>query len=97
MDNRDQDKRLKELSRSSQAKQILQNKLFQESFEELKKIYSEALLDRTAVRESEAREKYWLAYQVLKKVEQHFKEILETGKLAEKQIDDFQKSKEKKF
>ena len=32
-----------------------------------------------------------------KKVEQHFKEILETGKLAEKQIRDFQKSKEKKF
>ena len=85
------------MSRSSQAKQILENKLFQESFEELKKIYSGALLDQAAVRESEAREKYWLAYQVLKKVEQHFKEILETGKLAEKQINDFQKSKEKKF
>jgi hypothetical protein len=97
MDNRDQDKRLKELSRSSQARQILENKLFQESFEDLKKIYSEALLDRTTVRESEAREKYWLAYQVLKKVEHHFKEILETGKLAEKQIADFQESKEKKF
>ena len=85
------------MSRSSQARQILENKLFQESFEDLKKIYSEALLDRTTVRESEAREKYWLAYQVLKKVEHHFKEILETGKLAEKQIADFQKSKEKKF
>ena len=71
------------MSRSSQARQILENKLFQESFEDLKKIYSEALLDRTTVRESEAREKYWLAYQVLKKVEHHFKEILETGKLAE--------------
>ena len=85
------------MGRSSQAKQLLENKLFQESFEYLKKIYSEALLDRTTVRESEAREKYWLAYQVLKKVEHHFKEILETGKLAEKQIADFQKSKEKKF
>ena len=85
------------MSRSSQARQILENKLFQESFEDLKKIYSEALLDRTTVRESEAREKYWLAYQVLKKVEHHFKEILETGKLAEKQIADFQESKEKKF
>ena len=28
---------------------------------------------------------------------ENFKEILETGKLAEKQIEDFQKSKEKKF
>ena len=83
------------MSRSSQAKQILQNKLFQESFETLKKIYSEALLDRTAVHDSDAREKLWLAYQVLGKVEQHFKEILDTGKLAEKQLAEFQTSKEK--
>jgi hypothetical protein len=32
---------------------------------------------------------------VLGKVEQHFKVILETGKLAEKQLADFQESKEK--
>ena len=86
---------LKELSRSSQAKQILQNELFKESFETLKKIYSEALLDRTSVNENEAREKLWIAYQVLGKVEQHFKEILETGKLAEKQLSNFQNNKEK--
>ena len=83
------------MSRASQAKQILQNKLFQESFKTLKKVYSEALLDRTAVHDSSAREKLWLAYQVLGKVEQHFKEILDTGKLAEKQLADFHDSKEK--
>ncbi len=83
------------MSRSSQAKQILQNELFKESFETLKKIYSEALLDRTSVNENEAREKLWIAYQVLGKVEQHFKEILETGKLAEKQLSNFQNNKEK--
>ncbi len=83
------------MGRASQAKQILQNKLFQESFKTLKKVYSEALLDRTAVHDSSAREKLWLAYQVLGKVEQHFKEILDTGKLAEKQLADFHDSKEK--
>ena len=83
------------MGRASQAKQILENELFKESFNSLKKIYSEALLERTSVHESEAREKLWIAYQVLGKVEQHFKEILETGKLAEKQLADFQKSKEK--
>ena len=83
------------MSRSSQAKQILQNELFKESFETLKKIYSEALLDRTSVNENEAREKLWIAYQVLGKVEQQFKEILETGKLAEKQLSNFQNNKEK--
>ena len=95
MDNRDQDKRTKELGRASQVKQILENELFKESFDSLKKIYSEALLERTSVHESEAREKLWIAYQVLGKVEQHFKEILDTGKLAEKQLADFQESKEK--
>ena len=83
------------MGRASQVKQILENELFKESFDSLKKIYSEALLERTSVHESEAREKLWIAYQVLGKVEQHFKEILETGKLAEKQLADFQKSKEK--
>ena len=73
----------------------MENELFKESFNSLKKIYSEALLERTSVHENEAREKLWIAYQVLGKVEQHFKEILETGKLAEKQLADFQESKEK--
>ena len=83
------------MGRASQAKQILENELFKECFDSLKKIYSEALLERTSVHENEAREKLWIAYQVLGKVEQHFKVILETGKLAEKQLADFQESKEK--
>ena len=83
MDSKDQDKRTKELGRASQVKQILENELFKESFDSLKKIYSEALLERTSVHESEAREKLWIAYQVLGKVEQHFKEILEIPQLHE--------------
>ena len=95
MNHKDKAKRAEELSRATQAKQILQNKLFQESIEELKKIYSNALFEQTGAKDGEAREKLWLAYQVLGKVEQHFKEILETGKLAEKQLADFQNQQEK--
>ena len=98
MDSRDQAKRTTELSRSSQAKQLLENKLFQESVDTLKKIYSEALLDKTGVKEVETREKLWIAYNVVGKVEQHLKSILETGTLAEKQLDTFRKQQqEKKF
>jgi hypothetical protein len=79
------------LSRSSQAKTILENDLFKESFENLKKVYSSALLEQTGVNDKDAREKLWLAYQVLGKVEQHLKEILETGKLAEKQLSSLKK------
>lgn len=84
------------MSRSSQAKQILENSIFQESIDTLKKNYRDALFEQTGVNDNIAREKLWLAYQVLGKVENHFKEILETGKLAEKQLADFQKQ-DKKF
>ena len=73
------------------------NKLFQESIDELKKIYSEALLDKTGAKESDTREKLWIAYNVVSKVEQHLKTILETGKLAEKQLEIFRKTEKKKI
>ena len=98
MDQKDQANRERELSRSSQAKQLLENKLFQESIDSLKKIYSEALLDKTGAKEGETKEKLWIAYNVVGKVEQHLKSILETGKLAEKQLEIFRKiQQEKKF
>ena len=56
------------------------------------------MLDKTGAKESDTREKLWIAYNVVGKVEQHLKSILETGKLAEKQLEDFRKTeKEKKF
>ena len=68
------------------------------SFSSLKKIYSEALLEKTGAKESETREKLWIAYNVVGKVEQHLKSILETGKLAEKQLEVFRKQQQdKKF
>ena len=98
METKDQAQRSLEINRSSQAKQILEDKLFQESISTLKKIYSEALLEKTGAKESDTREKLWIAYNVVGKVEQHLKSILETGKLAEKQLDVFRQSqKEQKF
>ena len=80
-----------EISRSNEAKQILGSKLFQESIETLKKIYSEALLEKTGAKESDTREKLWIAYNVVGKVEQHLQTVIETGKLAAKQLEDFRK------
>ena len=84
-----------EISRSNEAKQILESKLFQESIETLKKIYSEALLEKTGAKESDTREKLWIAYNVVGKVEQHLQTVIETGKLAEKQLEDFRKQQVK--
>jgi len=83
-----------EISRSNEAKQILESKLFQESLETLKKIYSEALLEKTGAKESDTREKLWIAYNVVGKVEQHLQTVIETGKLAAKQLEDFRKQQD---
>tara|TARA_R100000234_G_scaffold118758_1_gene99928 strand:+ start:69 stop:362 length:294 start_codon:yes stop_codon:yes gene_type:complete len=86
-----------EVSQSNKVKQLFENPLLQESFDKLKKIYSDALFN-TGTKESETREKLWLAFNIVGKVEQNLKEILDTGKLASKQLEDFRKNiKNEKF
>ena len=71
--------------------------MLKESFDKLKKLYSESLFN-TGAKETETREKLWLAYNVVGKVEQNLLEIIDTGKLASKQLEDFRKSiKNEKF
>jgi len=92
---KDQARRSQEISRSNQAKQLLENKIFIEAIESLKKLYSEALLEKTGAKESDTREKLWIAYNVVGKVEQHLQTLIETGKLAEKQLEDFRQQQTK--
>jgi len=55
-------------------------------------------LFNTGVKETDTREKLWMAYQIVGKVENHIKEILDTGKLASKQLEDFRtQEKSKRF
>ena len=94
METKDQALRSEEVSRSQQAKQILQNKIFKEAIHSLKKLYSEALLEKTGAKESDTREKLWIAYNVVGNVEQHLQTVIETGKLAEKQLEEFRKQQQ---
>lgn len=97
MNKSQQDKLQQEVSQSNKAKQLFENPLLKESFDKLKKLYAESLFN-TGAKETEAREKLWLAYNVVGKVEQNLLEILDTGKLASKQLEDFRKSiKQQKF
>ena len=88
MNKDEQGKLHQEVSQSNKARQLLDNPLFKEALNELKKLYAESLFN-TGAKETETREKLWLAYNVVGKVEQHIKEILDTGKLAKKQLEDF--------
>jgi hypothetical protein len=97
MDKDQQAKLQQELSQSNKAKQLLDNPLLKDAFSNLKRLYSESLFN-TGAKEQETREMLWLAFNVVGKVEQHLAEILDTGKLASKQLEDFRKSiKNQKF
>jgi hypothetical protein len=85
------------VSRSEKARQILDNQVFKESIEKLKKLYADSLFN-TGVHENETRDKLYLAYHIVQKVEQNIQEVLDTGKLAKKQLEDFRSEiKNKKF
>ena len=97
MNKETQGKLNQEVSQANKAKQLFENPLLKDSFDKLKKLYSESLFN-TGAKETETREKLWLAYNVVGKVEQNLLEIIDTGKLASKQLEDFRKSiKSEKF
>ena len=88
MDSNEQNQLQQELNQANKAKQLFENPLLKESFDKLKKLYTESLFN-TGATETEAREKLWLAYNVVSKVEQNLLEILDTGKLASEQLEDY--------
>ncbi len=97
MNNQEQDKLNQEVSQANKAKQLFDNPLLKESFDKLRNLYTKNLLKHGAT-ENETREKLWLAYQIVGKVEQNLIEMIDTGKLASKQLEDFRKTiKNKKF
>lgn len=80
----------KEASRGLEAKTVFENKIFKESIESLRTSYTQAIF-QTGPNDEEARTKIYLAYQILGKFEDHFRTVMETGKLAEKQLQDLKK------
>ena len=97
MNNLEQDKLNQELSQANKASQLFEDPLLKESFDKLRSLYSTSLLN-TGANETETREKLWLAYQMVGKVEQNLLEMIDTGKLASKQLEDFRNQiKEQKF
>ena len=94
--NKEQEGKLQqEITQSNKAKQLFENPLVKEAFDKLRKLYQDSLFN-TGVNEESTREKLWLAYNIVNKVEQHFIEMIDTGKLAKKQLEDFRKNISKK-
>jgi len=67
-----------EIQRSNDAKAIIENPLYQESFTELRKELINELLD-TPLRDTEAREKIYMMVKMLDSVQTRIQSIMDTG------------------
>ena len=81
-------KKSEEVRRADDARQLLDNPLFQEAFATIRKELIEHLLN-TRVAEEVERDRLYITIKALDLVEQHIKSVFETGKLAEKEQEEF--------
>tara|TARA_Y100001949_G_scaffold175757_1_gene186445 strand:- start:27 stop:314 length:288 start_codon:yes stop_codon:yes gene_type:complete len=80
-----------EISRGKNAERILNDKLFKESFTYLRELYLNEW-ENSPARDKEARESLWVAIKMLGTVEGHLQTVMQTGKLANRQIEDLAKA-----
>ena len=81
-------KKSEDVRRADDARQLLDNPLFQEAFATIRKELIEHLLN-TRVAEEVERDRLYITIKALDLVEQHIKSVFETGKLAEKEQGNF--------
>ena len=80
-----------EKQRGHKAKLLLEEPLFKEAFEILKKEYQTAMF-QTKHNDDGVRKALWQAYHITEKVENHFRTIMDTGKLASVQLNEIKKN-----
>jgi len=81
-------KKGEELRRADDAKRLLDDPLFKESFKTIREELIKHLLN-TRVAEEVERDRLYITIKALDLVEQHIQSVFETGKLAEKEQEEF--------
>jgi len=81
-------KKGEEIARADQAKQILEHPLYVEALATVKEALVQHLLD-TRVAEEMERDRLYITIKALDLVNQHITSVLETGKLAEREQEQF--------
>jgi hypothetical protein len=74
------------LGRGARAQELLRSELLQEVFAQIEADYIEGWR-RTSARDTDARERLWLAVQVLGLVKDHLVIVANDGKLAQAELD----------
>jgi hypothetical protein len=75
-----------EVKQGRDAEYLLENPVFQQTFDYLKDAYFKAW-EQTSVEDSQSRENVWMMYKTLDTVLGHIKTYSDTGKLAKKQLE----------
>ena len=81
-------KKGEELRRADEAKRLLDNPLFKEAFKTIREELIKHLLN-TRVAEELERDRLFITIKALDLVKQHIQTVLETGKLAENEQENF--------
>ena len=81
-------KKGEELQRADEAKRLMDTPLFKESFITIREELIKHLLN-TRVAEEVERDRLYITIKALDLVEQHIRSVFETGKLAEKEQEEF--------
>jgi len=76
-----------EVDRGSKATALLENELLKEAFEVVSKQYQH-MWEHSERGDTDTRERAWMLHDSLKQVILHIHSVVETGKLAKKQLQD---------
>ena len=87
----DKNKLNTEVHRATRAKLLLDEPLFVEAFALLKDEYQTAMF-QTKHNDDGVRKALWQAYHITDKVENHFRTVMDTGKLASVQLNEIKKN-----
>jgi hypothetical protein len=73
--------------RAARAQRLLEDELLKEALDTLDRDYTKAWRE-TAARDTDARERLWQACQVVAKVRDHLANVVNGGKLAQRELND---------
>ena len=81
-----------EVAKGEKAQIILEDELFKEAIQSIKEDYMNQFVG-TSYKDSDARTALWIAIHQLDKIVGHLTELMNTGKLASKQLEDIKNLK----
>lgn len=79
----------RDMDRAAKAKALLDDKMLSEAFDTLRQAYVDAILG-SAVKDTDTRERLWLATTVLTKVRGHLEQAIATGSVSKAMLADFE-------